>query len=463
MPTDLRWRIALPFALIIVALILGELLAVAVVLGGVRLAGDQAGLAVSRLGLAFAAMGLVAIIVTVTWSISLARWLADPLDRLTIAARRVGEGDLSDGLIVDGPEEARRLASALNTSAAELRRTILRLRHEGAELEAVLASMADAVIIVDNLGLVRRLNAAAERLLGVSDSDARSRSLSSVTRRHELESLFDQSVSLDGPLVVEIGPERRQAQVLVSSMGGRPRERVIVFQDVTELRHAEAMRRDFVANVSHELRTPLASLRALVETLEGGALEDPPAAREFLVRMHDEVDGLTQMVEELLELARIESGRLRLRAGRTDLVQLAREVSERLRPQAERSEVVLEVFPADVEIDAIVDRDRFRQVFINLIHNAIKFTPAGGTVRVTVEPRGAAVAVVVADTGVGILPDDLPRIFERFYKADRARSSPGTGLGLAIVKHLVQLHGGQVWAESSGPGRGSSFTVVVPA
>jgi two-component system phosphate regulon sensor histidine kinase PhoR len=459
----LRWRVAAPviFLLLVVAGVLW--IALLLLARAEPLSAFGYDDLARRSALVVGGVVLVGSVVVGVWATRLAAWIVKPVGLLTDAAERVGSGDLSELGPMDGPDEVGRLASAMNEMTSRLRRAIQALRHESAELETVLASMADGVVIVDDLGLIHRVNPAAERLLGVSDGAARARSLGAVTRRHELAALFEQSISVDGPLVLEVGPERRQVQVVVSSMGQGRREHVIVFQDVTELRRAEAMRRDFVANVSHELRTPLASLRALVETLEDGALDDPPAAREFLGRMHGEVDGLTQMVEELLELARIESGRVRLRTGRTDLVDLAHEVAQRLRPQAERGDVALIVEPGDAVIEAMVDRDRFRQVFVNLIHNAIKFTPPRGTVRVTIAPREGAVSAVVSDSGVGIHPDDLPRIFERFYKADRARATPGTGLGLAIVKHLVHLHGGQVWAESPGPGKGSSFTIIVPA
>jgi two-component system phosphate regulon sensor histidine kinase PhoR len=222
------------------------------------------------------------------------------------------------------------------------------------------------------------------------------------------------------------------------------------------------MRRDFVANVSHELRTPLASLQALVETLDGGALEDPPAAREFLGRMHVEVDGLRQMVEELLELSRIESGRMKLRLELTDVGEVVGEAARRLSAQAERQGVELHIRTPIEEIDASIDASRVQQIVVNLVHNAIKFTPPQGKVDVSVERRGRHAAVLVADTGIGVAPDELSRLFERFYKVDRSRSSSGTGLGLAIVKHLVQAHGGRVWAESPGEGMGTTFHVLLP-
>jgi len=223
----------------------------------------------------------------------------------------------------------------------------------------------------------------------------------------------------------------------------------------------ETVRRDFVSNISHELRTPLASLKALSETLRDGALEDPPAARRFIDRMEVEVDALAQMVQELLELSRIESGQVPMRLAPASLADVIVPAVERLRPQAERAGIDLAV-----EIDAeapvvLADVERIQQVVTNLVHNAIKFTPVGGSVWVRAATRSDEAVVFVQDTGAGIAADDLPRIFERFYKADRARAGGGTGLGLAIARHIVQAHGGEVGVESV-EGRGSTFRFTLP-
>jgi two-component system, OmpR family, phosphate regulon sensor histidine kinase PhoR len=236
---------------------------------------------------------------------------------------------------------------------------------------------------------------------------------------------------------------------------------LLLFQDLTRLRRLEMVRRDFVSNVSHELRTPLASLKALVETLQEGALDDPPAAHRFLTRMDSEIDTLTQMVQELLELSRIESGKVPLQlkpiAPREMLIQAV----ERMSLQAERAGLTLRAdCPADLPL-VLADVDRMEQVLINLLHNAIKFTPPGGVITLNARQDNDTVVFSVKDTGVGIAQNDLERIFERFYKADRARSGGGTGLGLSISRHLVEAHAGRIWAESD-PGKGSTFYFALP-
>jgi two-component system phosphate regulon sensor histidine kinase PhoR len=262
-----------------------------------------------------------------------------------------------------------------------------------------------------------------------------------------------------------------------------PTHLVLTIEDLTRLRQLETVRRDFVANVSHELRTPLASVKLLAETLQDAIERDPTAARLFAQRIEIEVSAITQLVNELLELSRIESGRVPLRLKPTDLREVIQESVGRVQNLAGLQGVQVqttwdasEQTPADDLPLVLADGGRIGQVLLNLLHNAIKFTPPKGAITVgaerTPEDDGQSVTVWVRDTGVGISEDDLPRIFERFYKVDRARtrSQPpdaradmpgGTGLGLAIARHLVEGHGGRIWAESK-PGRGSVFRFTLP-
>ena len=250
--------------------------------------------------------------------------------------------------------------------------------------------------------------------------------------------------------------------IVTPFLKGSDHGHLVVVQDLTRLHQLQTMRRDFISNISHELRTPLASLRALVDTLNDGALDDPVAAQRFLKHMEVEVDALTQMVQELLDLSRIESGNAVLQLAAVPAATVIAHGAERLRTQAERAELDLQIALDEALPNVHVDVGRIEQVITNLIHNAIKFTPAGGVITVSALAReNSTVMVKVADTGVGIAYEDQPRIFERFFKADRARSGGGTGLGLAIAKHIVQAHGGRIWVDSK-PGRGSAFYFTLP-
>jgi two-component system phosphate regulon sensor histidine kinase PhoR len=209
------------------------------------------------------------------------------------------------------------------------------------------------------------------------------------------------------------------------------------------------------------LRTPLASIKAMVETLEAGAVDDPDVAGDFLRRIVGEVDRLAALVDELLDLARLETGRVTLRLEALDPADLIGRAAERLRPQLDRARLRLELdLPLDLP-SVRADRARVEQVVLNLLHNAIKFTPPGGEIAIQAVPDGERLRVAVRDSGVGVDPEELPRLFERFYKADKARRSDGTGLGLAIAKYIVQAHGGLIWAEST-TGQGATFTFTLP-
>ena len=235
----------------------------------------------------------------------------------------------------------------------------------------------------------------------------------------------------------------------------------MVFQDLSQIKRLETTRQDFISNISHELRTPLASLKALTDTLQEGALEDPDAAKRFLGRMDTEVDALTQMVTELLELSRIESGRVPLDLKQVSPKNILAQSRERMRVQAERKNLTLEIDCSPELPDIEADSRRIEQVIVNLLHNAIKFSDPGDRIIMEAEKNGNSIAFKVQDFGTGIPESDLERIFERFYKTDQARSSGGTGLGLSIAKHLVEAHGGTIQAESTLH-EGSAFSFFIP-
>ena len=245
----------------------------------------------------------------------------------------------------------------------------------------------------------------------------------------------------------------------------------IAVEDLTELRRLERVRRDFIANISHELRTPLASVRLLVETLEEAIDTDPEKAQTFVEKIETEVQYLTDLVTELLELSRIESGNVPMAIEPVEAERLVREVMARMLPQAQRHRLDLHTEIEQGKTLVAADSKQIIRVLVNLVHNAIKYTPSGGTVIIgtALQAEGHAQSFFVRDTGVGIRPEDLPRIFERFYKVNRARSKTdfigpgggGSGLGLAIARHVIEAHAGRITAEST-PGQGSTFTFTLP-
>ena len=336
-------------------------------------------------------------------------------------------------------------------------------RRTSNRLLAALNSTTDAVIGVDGAEQVCFANLAAGGMLLRPNEEIVGRPFAWLFPNEEmLQAVRASALGGERLITMTERPGKRFYQVSTTRIdGGGDWRALVVLQDVTDVRRSEQMRRDFVANVSHELRTPLASIRAVLETLEAGALNEPAAARDFVGRAQTEVDRLTQMVSELMELSRIESGDLPMAREPVDLGVVIADAVDRLRPQADRRGLHLRSdIPAPLSA-VLGDAERIERALVNLIHNALKFTAAGGEVCVVAREREGNVSIEIADTGAGIDERDLARVFERFYKADSARHSDGSGLGLALVKHTVEAHGGSVAVESER-GRGSKFTVTFP-
>ena len=256
-------------------------------------------------------------------------------------------------------------------------------------------------------------------------------------------------------------PARRQFLQLVVIPDTHAGGSLLLVQDLTRVRRLETVRRDFISNISHELRTPLASLKALTETLQNGALSDPEVGPRFLSRMVTEVDALTQMTQELLDLSRIELGQVGLNLAPISPKNLLVSAGDRMKLQSERAGLTLCIECPDDLPNIRADQARLEQVLVNLIHNAVKFTRPGGQVILLAESANGGVRFGVKDTGIGIPLDDVSRIFERFYRVDRSRSGSGTGLGLSIARHIVEAHGGKIWVDSI-EGQGSTFFFTIP-
>ena len=417
---------------------------------------------VGHVNVTIAWTALVAAFLAILVAVQLSKVTVTPIKELTDVSRRMAAGQLDQEIDVTSVDEVGELARSFNLMAARIKEMVAIISTERDRLAVTLSNIGDGIVVVDGDSRVTLVNRAAETMLHIPKGDAAGRSFVSLVRDYELDNLLQRCLRTREQQtgMVETSPRKRALGVSATPLKENP-GCLLLIRDLTELRRLETVRRDFVSNISHELRTPLATLKALAETLREGALDDPLVAKSFLGKMNTEVDRLAQMVEELGELSRIESGEAPVQMEPFDAASTLEQAAARLRPQAERAGVRLDTsIPSDLP-RAIGDREKVERVLVNLIHNAIKFTDAGGSITVSVETDGGSLRVSVTDTGVGIPADDLPRIFERFYKADKARSGSGTGLGLAIAKHIVEAHGGAIRAHST-EGKGSVFSFTLP-
>jgi two-component system phosphate regulon sensor histidine kinase PhoR len=397
------------------------------------------------------------------------RWLTGPLRAMRATVERMAAGDFTGRVTSGGPRELAELGESLDGLTRTLDARIGSLHAEEAKVRAILDGMIEGVVAVDARGRILFMNPAARPILELDGAPVEGRPLLEVIRQKELFDLVE-TVRLDR------APQRREvelpppiARALTAHAAPLALEPagsgiLLVLHDVTELRRLERARTEFVANVSHELRTPLTCIKGYLETLLDGALEEPDNARRFLEVASGHARRLERLVDDLMELAGIESGRTRLSPEAVDLRGAVDAVKTVFEGRAAGRGLQLWNDVAAAE-RVRVDPDRLTQILVNLVDNAVKFTGEGGRISfAATRAPGGFVEVRVSDTGVGIPSTDLPRITERFYRVDRARSRElgGTGLGLAIVKHLVQAHGGQLRIDST-LGRGTTVRFTLPA
>jgi two-component system phosphate regulon sensor histidine kinase PhoR len=380
---------------------------------------------------------------------------------VTRAADRMSEGDLAQ-LVDNASDTTEALVVAFNHMATRVAELIGEAQAEHARLEALFASSSFPTIALSHDGSVKYLNAAAIDLFGADRERALGRPFIELARDYELDQIVREGLSGRGPAggrVVTFGPRRIQLRAVAQPIrGGGDWAALLTLSDLTEVQRLDQVRRDFLTNVSHELRTPLASIKALVETMEADGSHE--AQGDFLGRIHQQVERMVTLVNELLDLSRIESGAITLQPEEIDLAALALETASLVRERSKEAGVKIETpEPPGPVVEA--DRPSMLRVMINLLDNAIKYSPPGATVRVTFADEGELVAATVTDEGLGIAPQHLPRVFERFYKGDPSRANSGVGLGLAIVKHLVRAHGGTAEAANI-PGAGAAFTIRIP-
>ncbi len=394
--------------------------------------------------------------------------VSKPLREMSIVARAMAVGDFTRHPSIRSRDELGDLAHALTYMSDEVRDKLRTIERERARLDAVIESLSEGLMVVNEKGAVLLMNAALRKFFLISGT-VDGRRVAEVIRNSAVTDMVDCLV-LGGERLVsrEITAELPEEKVFrVNAVQVRVADKlegaVLVFHDISELRRLEKVRQDFVANVSHELRTPVASIKGYTETLLGGAMDDPQAMKEFLGIIHNNSDRLVNLINDLLDLARIESGKMKMTLIPVDAAGVIRKCVAILEKavEAKRLTIVLDL-PATLP-KVLADEARLSQVFLNLLDNAVKYTPADGQIIVRALPGDKNIHFEVIDSGIGIPEKDLPRIFERFYRVDKARARDvgGTGLGLSIVKHIVAAHGGEVAVHSS-PGHGTTFSFVVP-
>ncbi len=395
--------------------------------------------------------------------------LVRPLKHIANAAEQISMGNHDKVPHIYSNDELGKLSYSLNSISQQLKETLFQVKDTKNIDQAILNSMTDGVIAVNKQGEVIFINHVIEEIFNVKQNDCYGQNILGVIRKYEVEEIFKKTLESKQPLVREIkliNPEpkffRLQATPLLAddnTHGGV----LILLHDITERKQLEDMRTEFVTNISHELRTPLTSIKGFLETLLTGALEEPETAQRFLNIMYKETERLANLVDELLRLSKIEERRVIHRWQKIQLNEIINTVSTMFMSQAKEKNIDLQVDTDPGLLPVFGDPDMLTQVVINLVDNAIKYTPPGGEVHIESVNEGSHVRVVVWDTGIGIPPESLPRVFERFYRVEqtRARELGGIGVGLAIVKHIVKAHGGQVFAESE-VGKGSVFSFTLP-
>ncbi len=407
----------------------------------------------------------------VAWII--ARRISTPLEQMKLGVERFSRGDFTGRMREEGTEELATLARTLNEMATQLDSRLQTIVRQHSQLQAVFASMVEGVITVDTEERILDVNKSGAQLLNVDPEKIKGKSLLLAVRNTRLQHFVKEALASAAPMEGEFssrtGADGREKYFYahgarLQDSQGRITGALIVINDVTNLRRLESIRRDFVANVSHELKTPITSIEGFAETLLDGALDEPEAARNFVEIIGRQASRLHAIVEDLLALSRVEQDSRHEEIGMEEqpIADILQSAVQSCLPGAEKEEMAISLVCAPT-ITARINPALFEQAVVNLLDNAIKYSGKGSAITVTAEQKETEVVIRVGDDGVGIAPQDIARIFERFYRVDRARSAKlgGTGLGLSIVKHIVGAHHGRVTVESS-PGKGSIFTIHLP-
>ena len=393
-----------------------------------------------------------------TWKIS------RPVLEMRDYTRAIRRGELPGTLLVDSADELGQVAEDINYLVTEYREKIRLAHEEKGKLESALASMVEGVVILDSRNRIESCNQAIEAILERPEAEIREKTLLEAFLNADLQNALDRFRMERKPVLQEIRLGRKDPRVVdvsisaIRDLTDGVEKTMLVFHDVTRLKKLEQIRTDFVANVTHEIKTPLTAIIGFLQTLLDGALDDRETARKFLQTIETNAERLSRLVDDLLTLSSIELNETSLHLEPLSVDVLIRSILPMVNADAKVKNILLNVDLPEAFPNILADRDRAAQILMNVLHNAVKFTPAGGIVTVSdsEEEKGNFVIIQVVDTGIGIPPREIPRLGERFYRVDKARSRElgGTGLGLSIVKHLMAAHGGKMRIEST-PGKGT--------
>ncbi|MGE8206968.1 two-component system histidine kinase PnpS [Heyndrickxia sp. NPDC080065] len=413
------------------------------------------------------AMGVTLILSSII-GIRLAKGITRPIEDIIQVARRLTEKDYSSRVRAKTNGELEQLANAINKLAKSLQRQMEEIRENQQMLTGVLANMVSGVMLINPAGRIMLVNPAMERIIGTNAEQLTGKLHIEAGKNFGLSQLIDRSLKENIPLHEEVHMYFPNERVLDAHLApyvgvnGEIKGIITVLHDITEIRRLEKMRSEFVANVSHELKTPVTSLKGFAETLLDGAMNDPELTKSFLTIIHDESERLHRLISDILHLSKIEQHQLPFHPEPLNVIEVIYETVDTIQEQINKKQLHIHL-PENKAIFIEAERDRLQQIILNLVANAVTYTPEKGSIEINIVEKEEEIDLIVKDTGIGISKQDLPRIFERFYRIDKARSrnSGGTGLGLAIVKHLVESHYGSIKVESV-EGKGTQFTITLP-
>ncbi|WP_412768162.1 cell wall metabolism sensor histidine kinase WalK [Weissella cibaria] len=427
----------------------------------------------NHISLIYFSASLLAVMLGVVMAVIISRSLTKPIAEINDRTTRIAQGDYSGGILVRSNDEIGQLAENVNALAVRIEETTNSTEFERRRLDSVLEHMTDGVIATDRRGSINIINTAALQMTGIDDSTvAMGQSILEVLQisdRYNLRELLDNQEEL----LLDFSTDERQLIIrayfsLIQRASGFISGLVIVLHDVTEQQRIELERRQFVSNVSHELRTPLTSVKSYVDALQEGAIDDPEVARNFLAVAQDETTRMIHMINDLLELSRMDSGTMKIETEYVNVGELFNYILNRFDmiiandDKPEKYYTIKREIPK-VQIWVELDTSKFTQVIDNIMNNAIKYSPDGGVVTARMIDNQKEVVLSITDQGLGIPKKDLGHIFDRFFRVDKARSRAqgGTGLGLAISKEIIERFGGRIWVESA-EGQGSTFSISLP-